>query len=80
MNYDHWKTTEPESSDPGRLRDEQEREPVEVCDTCRRTLGWFTVRIAGVGQFCDRVVRPECVITGVKRHEQAMSRLVTKAG
>jgi hypothetical protein len=80
MTYDDWLSRETDSNDPGRLRDEPERDPVECCDTCGRTLSMYRTSIGGVGQFCDRVVRPECAIAGVKRHEQAMARLVTRAG
>jgi hypothetical protein len=56
MSYDDWKTTEPDSADPGRLRDEQEREQPVRCERegCGRVLGIGYVTNPVLGQFCSR--------------------------
>ena len=70
MGYDDWKTTEPDACDPGRLRDEQERDAPPLCDECGNTIGVGAVSLAGVGLFCGR----RCANVASLKHGAQMRR------
>jgi hypothetical protein len=63
--YDAWKTTEPDSHDPGR------DQMLEHCDECRAEIrrGDYLVFIACVGLFCSH----KCANKACLKHEQAMA-------
>lgn len=55
--YDQWKTTEPDSDDPGRLRTDEDYEPPPVgavCDFCGGDVR-YPVTLAGVGLTCSTI-------------------------
>lgn len=60
--------TEPESNDPGRLRDEQPHEDPPICDSCGNT--GVHISVAGLGIFCSHA----CANAESLHHEAVMSR------
>ena len=60
--------TEPDSLDPGRLRDEQERIDPPTCDHCGSTAVRHS--LAGVGVACSH----KCLNALCLQHESAMQR------
>lgn len=63
-----WYETEPESCDPGRLRDDEERDEPSMCDECRSDAR-FPITLAGLGTFCSA----GCADAASVKHEAAMT-------